>query len=143
MTDQALESKLFHKNDFIWTEDYVMRLRPKGEKKFIEELDRTFSQPVKYQGKNLQWSILIQIKGQEFSSYLTSKQKNIDFSKPEPHLERVDSQDLRQKILDLSYGEWEKMGFSKGTLHYMKKNVKANKPFTPNRHVRERIEGIM
>jgi hypothetical protein len=30
------------------------------------------------------------------------------------------------------------MVFSKGTLHYMKKNAKADKPFTLNGHVRER-----
>jgi hypothetical protein len=30
-------------------------------------------------------------------------------------------------------------GFSKGTLHYMKKNVESNNPFTLNKHVRERL----
>jgi len=32
------------------------------------------------------------------------------------------------------------MGFSKGTLHYMKQNAKADKPFTLNADVRERLE---
>ncbi len=32
------------------------------------------------------------------------------------------------------------MGFSKGTLHYMKQNAKADKPFTLNAHVKERLE---
>ncbi len=32
------------------------------------------------------------------------------------------------------------MGFSKGTLHYMKQNAKSDKPFTLNAHVRERLE---
>lgn len=31
------------------------------------------------------------------------------------------------------------MGFSKGTLHYMKQNAKNDKPFTLNQHVKERI----
>jgi len=31
------------------------------------------------------------------------------------------------------------MGYSKGTLHYMKKNAESNKPFTLNKHVRERV----
>ncbi|WP_363321799.1 hypothetical protein [Methanohalophilus sp.] len=47
---------------------------------------------------------------------------------------------MRQKILDIPYSEWEKMGFSKGTLHYMKKNAEANKPFSLNAHVRERLK---
>jgi len=32
------------------------------------------------------------------------------------------------------------MGFSKGTLHCMKKNAKADKPFSLNSHVRERLD---
>jgi CRISPR-associated protein Cas1 len=36
----------------------------------------------------------------------------------------------------------KKMGFSKGTLHYMKQNAKSNKLFTLNTHVRERLEEL-
>lgn len=57
-------------------------------------------------------------------------------------MEIVDNKDLRQKILNLSYGEWEKMGYSKGNLHYMKQNVKSNKPFTLNQHIKERINSL-
>jgi CRISPR-associated protein Cas1 len=32
------------------------------------------------------------------------------------------------------------MGFSEGRLHYMKKNAEADKPFTLNAHVRERLQ---
>lgn len=56
-------------------------------------------------------------------------------------VERKDSDLLRKKIIDMPYTEWKKMGFSKGTLHYMKKNAKDAKPFTLNVHVRERLEG--
>jgi CRISPR-associated protein Cas1 len=38
------------------------------------------------------------------------------------------------------YTEWKNMGFSKGTLHYMKQNAKGDKPFTLNAHARERLE---
>jgi hypothetical protein len=43
-------------------------------------------------------------------------------------------------ILSIPYTEWENMGFSKGTLHYMKNNAQADKLFTLNSHVRERLE---
>ncbi len=64
----------------------------------------------------------------------------IDFSKLAYSVERQDSKDVRQKILSISYSEWKKMRFSKGTLHYMKKNAEADKPFTMNAHVRDRLE---
>ncbi|MBP1908848.1 hypothetical protein J2746_001052 [Methanolobus bombayensis] len=34
----------------------------------------------------------------------------------------------------------KKIGFSKGTLHYMKQNAEVDKPFTLNAHARERLE---
>jgi hypothetical protein len=37
--------------------------------------------------------------------------------------------------------DWKKLGFSKGTLHYMKQNAKSDKPFTLNAHVLERVNG--
>jgi hypothetical protein len=45
-----------------------------------------------------------------------------------------------KKIFVISYADWQKMGFSKGTLHYMKKNTERKKPFTLNKHVRERLD---
>jgi len=46
----------------------------------------------------------------------------------------------RLKIVKITYADWQKMGFSKGTLHYMKKNAKENKPFAFNKHVRDRLD---
>ncbi len=54
--------------------------------------------------------------------------------------ERDDSVLLRKKIIDMPYTEWTKMGFSKGTLHYMKQNAEIDKPFSLNAHVRVRLE---
>ncbi|ABE53038.1 Hypothetical protein Mbur_2169 [Methanococcoides burtonii DSM 6242] len=47
-------------------------------------------------------------------------------------VERNDTDFQRKKILAIGYKEWKKMGFSKGTLHHMKQNVKSDKPFTLN-----------
>ena len=58
------------------------------------------------------------------SNYLAEKRKRFDLSKPEVKLVNVDDKELRDKILNMSYTEWKKMGRSKGTLHYMKKKVK-------------------
>jgi CRISPR-associated protein Cas1 len=53
---------------------------------------------------------------------------------------RQDSEEMRQKVLSSSYAKWKKRRFSKGTLHYLKKNAAGDKPFTMNRHVKERLE---
>ena len=86
------------------------------------------------------WSYALLLKTRELAQYLVEKRKTLDFSNPVYSVERQDSDDIRQKILSISYSDWKKMGFSKGTLHYMKKNAEADKPFTMNAHVRERLE---
>ena len=80
------------------------------------------------------------LKVRELSHYLTSKKEKLDFVKPEYEIERIDSQEIRQKILNISYVDWKKLGFSKGTLHYMKQNAKSDKSFTLNKHVLERFK---
>jgi len=54
-------------------------------------------------------------------------------------IDRQDSDEMRRKILSILYAEWKKMGFSKETLFYLKKNARDGKPFTMNKHVRERL----
>jgi len=58
---------------------------------------------------------------------------------PEYRVDRVDSADIRIKILSISYADWNKLGFSKGTLHNMKQNAKGDQPFTLNKHVMTRL----
>jgi hypothetical protein len=42
-------------------------------------------------------------------------------------------------LLSMAGSEGES-GFSKGTLNYMKKNAESEKPFTLNKHVKERLD---
>lgn len=44
-------------------------------------------------------------------------------------------------ILSISYTEWNDMGFSKRALYYMKQNAMNDRPFSLNRHVKERLDG--
>ncbi len=58
----------------------------------------------------------------------------------ESYTKDKESNYTRKMIIDMPYTEWKKMGFSKGTLHYMKQNARSDKPFTLNAHVKERLE---
>ena len=83
------------------------------------------------------------MKTQELAHFLTGKKKKIDFTKPQPQLKRIDNQELREKILNISYYKWMKAGYSKGGLHYMKQNAKKPEPFTLNKHIQERLIRII
>ena len=83
---------------------------------------------------------MIFLKARELAHYLISKKKSLDLASPEYKIERQDSDEIRKKILSIPYSEWKKRGFSKGGLNYMKKNAESEKPFTLNKHVRERLD---
>ncbi|NPE29829.1 CRISPR-associated endonuclease Cas1 [Methanococcoides sp. SA1] len=136
-----IEKGVMDSKDFIRTESFSLRLRPTGARKVTEEFNSVMNGKVEYRKKNTSWGSVILVKSRELSHQLVGKRKTIEFSNPVYVGERVDSNLLRKTIIDMSYVDWNKMGFSKGTLHYMKQNAEADKPFTLNAHVKERLEG--
>ncbi|ETA69400.1 CRISPR-associated protein, Cas1 family [Methanolobus tindarius DSM 2278] len=135
-----IESERMENKDFIRTENYSLRLRPSGAKKLTEEVNLWFNKRISYKGNMTMWSYVMFLKTRELAQYLTDKRKDIDFVVPQYETKRQDTSDIRKKILSISYSDWKKLGFSKGTLHYMKKNANADKPFTLNTHNKERLD---
>ena len=63
----------------------------------------------------------------------------INFCTPSYKLDRIDNKELRDKILSISYTEWKKLGFSKGTLHQLKEKAKSDKPFKLQKRVKDKL----
>jgi CRISPR-associated protein Cas1 len=135
-----VESGTIDKKDFITTENYNLRLRGSGAKKIVIEFSNMMNQAVGYGDKQTSWGPILLLKVRGLAHYLAGKTKELDFVSPEFGGQRVDSHAIRQKILNISYSDWKKLGFSKGTLHYMKQNAKSDKPFTLNSHVLGRVK---
>jgi CRISPR-associated protein Cas1 len=125
----GMEKRVFDKKDFVRTENYNIRIRPRGVEKLIGELSNQLSFKVPYQKASYEWSYVIFLKARELAHYVTGKKRSMDFSCPELELTREDNLDLREKILNMSYPDWNSKGLSKGTLHYLKKKVDFDKPF--------------
>jgi CRISPR-associated protein Cas1 len=120
-----IETDRMEKKDFIRTDNYSLRLRPSGAKKLTEEFQTWMNKKAMYQDKSMMWSYVLLLKTRELAQYLNSKKRKIDFVTPSYVIERQDTDEIRKKILSISCSEWKEMGFSKGTLHYMKKNAKG------------------
>ncbi|KGK98714.1 CRISPR-associated protein Cas1 [Methanococcoides methylutens] len=135
-----IEKGAMDNKDFVRTESFSLRLRPTGARKVTEEFNSVMNGKVEYRKKNSSWGSVLLLKARELSHHLVGKRKAVEFVKPVYVGKRDDSDLLRKKILDMPYTEWKKMGFSKGTLHYMKQNAKSDEPFSLNAHVRERLE---
>jgi CRISPR-associated protein Cas1 len=67
---------------------------------------------------------------------------SIDFTTPHYKLDRIDNKELRDKILSISYSDWKKLGFSKGTLHQLKQKARSDKPFYLQKRVKEKLESF-
>lgn len=102
-------------------------------------MNRWFNKEVPYQGKKYPLHYVMLLKARELAHYLIGKKTMPDFATPVYAVERQNSDEIRQKILNMSYSGWRMTGFSKRTLYYMKENTKSGKPFTLNKHVRERL----
>ncbi|MDR6223476.1 hypothetical protein J2750_001946 [Methanococcoides alaskense] len=136
----AIEKEIMDSKDFVRTESFSLRLRPTGARKVTEEFNSVMNGKVEYRKKNSSWGSVLLFKSRELSHQLVGKRKTVEFSKPVYVGERDDTDFMRKKIIDMPYTEWKKMGFSKGTLHYIKQSTKSDKPFTLNKHVKERMK---
>ncbi|MFH1591457.1 MAG: CRISPR-associated endonuclease Cas1 [archaeon] len=143
LTDLAVlaltEQGTMQPKDFIRTETYTLKLRPSGAKKAIREFNRQLGKKTTYKGKTCSWKALILNKTTELAHHLNGKRKTLDLTKPRPVLDRQDTEAIRKKILAISYSEWEKRGYSRGSLHYMKKNAEGNESFSLNTHILKRL----
>jgi CRISPR-associated protein Cas1 len=135
-----IETDRMDKKDFIRTDNYTLRLRSTGARKITDEINRYLNKSVEYQGKESSWDYVIFLKARELAHYLVGKQKSLDLISPDYEINRQDADDIRKKIFSIPYTEWKRRGFSKGTLHYMKKNAEGDQPFTLNKHVMTRLD---
>ncbi len=117
---RAFEIGIFNKSDFQRDKEYLISLTESGTKKMIVQLKLTFNSPVKYKGKNWKWDYLIELKFQELKKAILNNDKEVDFTQPIFQIGRTDNSQVRELIQKISYTEWKNLGFSKGSLHYLK-----------------------
>jgi CRISPR-associated protein Cas1 len=87
----------------------------------------------------LKWDTVIEQKTAQLGRYLVGRSSEIDFSEPSPTLDRTDDGELRRRILSLSQSNAKKLGIGKSTLHYLRKNARANRSLRLYQNVREKL----
>jgi CRISPR-associated protein Cas1 len=133
-----IENDKMEKKDFVRTESFTLRLRPSGAQKVTQSVNIWLNKVTKYQDKEISFGYLILLKTRELAQFLTLSKTSFNVLTSKLNVKRRDTFNVRKTILKISYNDWQKRGYSKGTLYYMKKNAEGNKPFTLNKHVRER-----
>jgi len=125
---QLLEEKKIKKSDFIITENYHTRLGENVAKLLIEKINSNFNAKCNYKnGKQYSYQIILQGNLQQLANFILEKKKEFDFIVPTIRLNRKDSLELREKILNMSLEERMRLRINKSTLWYLKKNLSKGK----------------
>ena len=125
---QLLEEKpRLLKSDFIVTENYYIRLREKTAKRLIEKIRSNFNTRVSYKKKNYSYQIILLDMVQILANHIAGKSINLEFNVPEMKIQRNDTIELQDKILEMTPKQRKESGINKSTLWYMKKNIQSGK----------------
>jgi len=127
---QAFESGLLDMKDFYFMGDtYLYHIEIEAKRRFLELLKERFNSPVQYEGKTWQWNTIIPHKVQELCRFLLGKVESIDFTLPNPSLERSNNLEIRNQIMRLNRNKALQLGINPSTLHYLHKRAKDDKAF--------------
>jgi len=100
--DEAFESGVLDLKDFYFTgDDYSYEIEIEAKRRFLQLLKERFNSGVEYKGRVLMWNTIIEQKTDKLGRYLIGKSESLDFSGPEPQLERTDNLELRKRVLSL------------------------------------------
>ena len=90
----------------------------------IEKINSNFNAIYNYKnGKNYSYQTILQDNLQQLSNFIVDKKNEFDFVIPKIKLNRNDSVELREKILNMTPDERKKLGINKSTLWYLQKNL--------------------
>ena len=138
---QAFKSRVLDWSGFSFTADnYRYRFTAQAKTRFIELLRQQFNRGVSYKGQRLKWDTVIQQKAVELSRFLVGKSGAVDFEELSPRFNAFDNRELRSKILALTQSDATGLGIGKSTLHYLRKNARAERSLRVYGKVREKLQ---
>ena len=123
---ELLESKM-KKSDFITTENYHIRLRPDTAKLLIEKIMNNFNRRYSFNNKQHTLENIMFENVRILGKYLSGKTNVLKFSIPDLKITRVDSQDIRSKIMAIDSEKRKALKINKSTLWYRQKKIKEGK----------------
>ena len=126
---QLLEDNKINKSDFILTENYHIRLKENTAKLLINKIRDNFNNKIPYKNKkNYSYQSILFDNIQQLAKYITDKKdKFIEFNIPNTKINKNDSLELRNKVLNMTPEERKRLGINKSSIWYMKNNIKDGK----------------
>jgi CRISPR-associated protein Cas1 len=118
----------------------LYRFEPEAKERFLDLLREQFNSTVRYCGHVLKWDTVIQRKTAELGRVLVGGTVRLDFSEPPSKPARLDSWELRKRILSLSQSDARRLGIRKSTLHHLRKKARWDRSFNVYKNVHEKLK---
>jgi CRISP-associated protein Cas1 len=137
------DAKLDRKADFIVTEEFHIRLRPKAAQALMDRLSANMNRKVSVGGRSFAFETLIQELARRLSRHLTEGRGRLDLSYPfavgeSGHV----GTDLQDRVLSMTLAERKGAGISKTTWHYIRKRTKDGQPLRLYGKVAQRVPAV-
>ena len=136
---ELLETKL-KKADFITTENYHIRLRPKTAKLLIEKMKNNFNKRFEFKNKQYTLENIMFENARELNRYISGKIKTLDFKIPDIEISRNDTIDVQNKIMSIDPEKRKALKINKSTLWYQQKKIKEGREIKVYKKTKVKIE---
>ena len=136
---ELLETKV-KKSDFITTENYLIRLKPKTAELLIEKIKNNFNQRYEFRNKQHTLENIMFENIRELSRYITGNSKQLEFSIPGILIKRNDNSQIRGRIMSIDPEKRKELKINKSTLWYQQKKIKEAKTIKIYNKTKVRME---
>ena len=120
--------QLDRKADFLLTENYRVRLRPRAIGLLAERLSENFNRAVPFGGQRRTFDAILFETARKIARHLLGQSKQLDLNYPFGAFDGALDTQAAEMVSALTYAEARKLGISKAGLFYMKRRAAEGKP---------------
>jgi CRISPR-associated protein Cas1 len=125
--------------DFITTENFHVRLRPRAIGLLTERLSENFNRAVPFRGQRRTFDAILFQTARSLARYLLGRSKRLDLDFPFDAFDGAVDTEAAETISALTYAEARKLGISKAGLWDMKRRAAEGKPLRLYGKVAEKL----
>jgi len=120
--------RLDRQADFLTTENYHVRLRPKAIGLLADRLSQNFNRAVPFRGQRRTFDAISFETARNLARYLLGQSKRLDLDFPFGAFDGALDNEAAETISALTYADARRLGISKAGLFYMKRRAAEGKP---------------
>jgi CRISPR-associated protein Cas1 len=134
------DAKLDRKKDFIVTENYHIRLRPKASQVLMDRISANMNRKVMVNGRSMSYETVVSETARRLARYLILPKGRLDLSYPLAvgNLGHVDH-GMAERVASMTYAKARTLGISKSGLWDMKRRTSQGKTLRLYRKVARRL----